>query len=66
MGQLSLLFHSGWTMCSAQDQKRLWTGAVFQGGAFTIAIIIQMMLELYVPTVSYTVHSLFGYCIGSI
>ena len=51
LGQLLLLPHSGWTMCSAQDRRKLWTSVAFQGGAFTIVTSTQLMLELYVPTV---------------
>ena len=48
----TILLHSGWTMYSAQVLRKLWTGAVFQGGVLTIAPIPQKMLELYVLTVS--------------
>jgi hypothetical protein len=46
--ELQAPFHSGWTTCSAQERRMLWTSAVSQGGGCTIAFIAGMMLELYV------------------
>ena len=48
----TLLYHSGWTVFSARDQRRLWMTAAFQGGGVTAVLITTMMLELCVQTVS--------------
>ena len=52
LDQLLAPSHSGWTTCSAQELRLPWTSAVFRGGGCTIAIMAQMMPELYVLTVS--------------
>ena len=48
----TLLYHSGWIVCNAQDQRRFWMTAVFQDGGLTAVLITLMMLELCVQTVS--------------
>ena len=56
----TLLYHSGWTVFNAQDQRRFWMTAAFQDGGLTAVLIILMMLELCVQTVS--LHNIISNC----